>query len=361
MKKRIFFILLLLFLALCACTQEPITESVPPAVDETVTPTSPSEPTGSPGIVPSPTPAVSPEPSAEAGGLSDEGGENDPPAEPDTSGETEFLLPVYSNTMIGGCTDLYAVTDSGTLLMWGEREFTLGLYGGELGGEPVVLMEQVAAVYTSVRGAVLAVDKDGSLWQFDVSEDEPYTPVWIMDDVAMASAQFMRTLILKRDGTLYEWEFSNRDSQQVVSIPEPVVYATSGGYQCQAVTADGALWEWDFGPDGFDPTKTDKAVDWVTYQYGLNEDGSVSAQGITIPDVVQAAGYWALQGNGTLWHTGNASTGTAAQIMLTDAAQIAVSEQGILVRKTDNTYWYASFDGGFGYNVSTPLSFVRVY
>ena len=293
--------------------------------------------------------------------LADEVSENDPRANFDAPGEKESLLPVYSNTMAGGYKDLYAVTQDGTLLMWGEREFTRGLRGGELGGAPVVLMKNVAAIYTSSRGAVLVVDREGSLWQFDVLETNPYTPVWIMDDVAMVSAEFMRTLILKQDGTLYEWEFSNRDSQQMVNIPEPVVYTTSSSYRCQAITTNGSLWEWNFGPEGFGPTKIDEQIDWTKYQYGLNEDGSILEQGITFPNVVQATTYWAVQEDGTLWHKGNAQIGTYPQIILSDVAQVAVSEQGILAQKSDSTYWYASFGSGFGSDVSTSLNFIRVY
>lgn len=331
MKKRQMMMVLLcmaLSVSLCACTQE--------------------QPEGTPAPSSSPVVMVQPSPGT--------------PQEPDE--EEDFLLPVYSNTMAGGCDDLYAVTEDGTLLMWGKPEFTWGLRGGDLGGEPIVLMENISAIYTSFRGAVMAVDRNGTLWQFDVLEGDPYEPVWIIDDVTMVSAEFMRTLILKRDGTLYEWEFSNRNSQRPVSIPSPVVYAASGAaYSCCAVTADGTLWEWNFGPEGFAPVVREENVDWVQYRYGLNDDGSRTAwDGAIIPNVVQVSRCWAVQEDGTLWHLGDARESLAPRVIMGGVKQAAASEYGLLVLKEDGTYWYSDFKyGNFGYGESHCLEFTCVY
>ncbi len=282
----------------------------------------------------------------------------DEPEEPE-----DFLLPIYSNTMTGGYTDLYAITEGGTLLMWGRPEFSYGLSGGELGREPVVLMENAAAVYTSFRGAILAADRDGTLWQFDVLEDDPYEPVWIMDDVAMVSTGFLRTLIVTRDGTLYEWEFSNRNTQRQVEIPVPVVYAAPGpGYSCLAVSADGALWEWDHGPNGFAPAVKEENINWQQYRYGLNSDDSLTAWDRTISQVVQATYCWALQENGALWHTGDESRQDPSRIVMDSVTQFGVSEHGLLIHKEDDTYWYADFtQDNYGYYQSQPLEFICVY
>ena len=252
--------------------------------------------------------------------LADEIDENDPRADFDQPAETDFLLPVYSNTMAGGFHDLY-------------------------------------------RGAILAVDREGTLWQFNVLESDPYEPVWVMDNVATVATGFLRTLLITRDGTLYEWEFSNRYSQRQVELPAPVVYAAPGnGYSCLAITADGALWEWDHGPNGFAPVMKAEDINWAQYRYNLNDDDSLYVWDNVIPDVVQVSQCWVLQADGTLWHTGRESEQIPSGIITDSVTQLGVSEYGLLIRKNDNTYWYADFtQGNYGYSESEPPEFVCVY
>lgn len=295
------------------------------------------------------------------------------PYEPEE--KQDFLLPVYSNTMAGGYEDLYAVTEDGRLLMWGTPEFTEGLYGGELGGEPIVLMENVAAIYCGTRGNVVVVDRDGTLWALDsverytalnpnvVNRTSPYEPVWIMDDVAMVEVDWLQTLIVQRDGTLLSVDLGGEISTIMGQVEDAWPY----GYGGYARTIDGTLWHWGSGPEAFDPIVAEEEPDWLKlrdYDRWVDVDG-LTAWNVTIPDVVQPSSYWALQEDGTLWNWGDKQHDeipTPPAPVLDGVKQFTLSEQGILVLKQDGSYWY-SYAGNFGsyHSPYKPLEFVCVY
>ena len=300
-------------------------------------------------------------------------GSRETPEEAEDPVEENFLLPVSSHTMAGGFEDLYAVTEDGTLLMWGVPEFTEGLYGGELGGEPVVLMEHVAGIYCGNRGNVVAVDEQGTLWALDgvsrYSRLNPdaadrtsfYEPVWVMDDVAKVSVDFFGTLILQRDGTLWLVDLGG----EVGKIMEQVTDAWQNGYGGYARTTDGTLWHWGTGPEAFDPVVMEEVPGWLDPAGSLNEDGSLTVRGVTIPQVVQVSAYWALQEDGSLWNWGDEEgddVDSPPTVVLTDVKQFTVSEQGVLALKQDGTYWYSRTSSFGGYHpYDRPLEFSCVY
>ena len=295
------------------------------------------------------------------------------PYEPEE--EQEFLLPVYTNTMAGGYEDLYAITEDGRLLMWGTPEFTEGLYGGELGGEPIVLMENAAAIYCGTRGNVVVVDRDGTLWALDnvgrystlnpnvTNRTSPYEPVWIMDDVAMVEIDWLQTLIVQRDGTLLSVDLGG----EVSTIMGQVEDAWPYGYGGYARTVDGTLWHWGSGPEAFDPIVAEEEPDWLKLRdcdRWVDVDG-LTAWNVTIPNVVQPSSYWALQEDGTLWNWGDKQYDeipTPPAPVLDGVKQFTLSEHGILVLKQDGSYWY-SYAGNFGsyHSPYKPLEFVCVY
>lgn len=267
----------------------------------------------------------------------------------------EFLLPIYPHTMAAGSTDLYAVTREGALLMWGAPEFTHGLCGGVPGGEPVVLrQENVVSVYCGIRGTVMFIDREGTLWQLDGKEN-PHEPVWVMDDVASVSIDFVQKIALKRDGTI--WNLGTG-----ALVLEDAVYMETSGYYGGAVTTDGTLWEWSTGYDSYGPVAVAEQVDWKLYQYGLQEDSSYAVAEISIPNVMQADYGWVLQEDGTLWNTDEERGGAAPWIAAEQVAQFAAGENGLLLQKQDGTYWYTDFScGNFGRDESKLSELTCVY
>ena len=276
----------------------------------------------------------------------------------------EVLLPIYPHTMAAGSTDLYAVTREGALLMWGAPEFTHGLCGGVPGGEPVVLrQENVVSVYCGIRGTVMFIDREGTLWQLDGKEN-PHEPVWVMDDVAMVSIKWNYGYILKRDGTLWHWggpegfpgfynyRWADPDDPErpaqwdtLTKIMDNVVWVelndtgSGGGW---ALTADGALWEW------FSSPKIRKVSDRVNREE-LEHTLLIyhSAPGMRKADVealysafgpaVRIENGYVLQENGTLWYFDNDDYVLVKY--LEDVEQMAASQSGILFRRIDGSCW----------------------
>ena len=368
MKKRVVVcILTCALLLLCACSPQGAQPTPTPSPTPAVTAAPTPEVTPTPVVTPEPAETNAPEPEPSPDPTVSE------TPDPEEPIKTDFLLPVSSHTMAGGFEDLYAVTEDGTLLMWGVPEFTEGLYGGELGGEPVVLMEHVAAIYCGNRGNVVAVDEQGTLWALDgvsrYSQLNPdaadrtsfYEPVWVMDDVAMVSVDFFGTLILQRDGTLWLVDLGG----EVSKIMEQVTDAWQNGYGGYARTTNGTLWHWGTGPEAFDPVVVEEVPEWLDPAGSLNENGSLTVRGVTIPQVVQVSAYWALQEDGSLWNWGDEDgddVDSPPTVALTDVEQFTVSEQGVLALKQDGTYWYSRTSNFGGYHpYDQPLEFSCVY
>ena len=118
---------------------------------------------------------------------------------PAAAAKAPLEVPVAKSPLAVGWQDYYAIRSDGTLITWGSQEF-----GGFEEAVPFEqareLMTNAAAVYTSGRGATLAIDNDGGLWAFNTSqfndtvpgvdyqwERGKMKPVKIMDNVAMAA------------------------------------------------------------------------------------------------------------------------------------------------------------------------------
>lgn len=360
-KSMIAWCLACVLLLLCACNPQ----------GEQPTPT--SSPSPSPAETVSPQPLESPEPE-----ISPESTATESP-EPEEPGE-DFLLPVYLHTMDAGESDYYAVLDDGRLVMWGESAHG-EMQGGTFENGPVTLLENAAAVYVgynySVSGDAVGIDRDGTLWGLygsicrmnpDYSRETSERPVRLMDDVAMVDMTWAYTYILKRDRTLWHWgtqegfpgfhDYKWVDPENpgkpvdgkdtLTQIMGNVVWmganniGSGGGW---AVTADGALWEW------YSSHEIRKVSDRVTREeiermLLLGEAGrdvipeEVENLRTALAPVAQIKHNFVLQEDGTLWYFHEPQDMMLKY--LEDVEQMAVSESGILFRKTDGSYWQRS-------------------
>lgn len=190
---------------------------------------------------------------------------------PASAAQAPLELPVVKSPLAVGWQDCYAIRSDGTLITWGSQEF--GGFSEDVPFEQArELMKNAAAVYTSGRGATLAIDKDGGLWAFNTSqfndtvpgvdyqwERDEMKPVKIMDGVAMAAMDQFHSVILKQDGTLwvnglgsFGAPWLHKTGYYLVKIMDNAIW-TDLHY---AVTADHELWGWRMtGTDDQPPRK----------------------------------------------------------------------------------------------------------
>ncbi len=214
---------------------------------------------------------------------------------PAAAAKAPLEVPVAKSPLAVGWQDYYAIRSDGTLITWGSQEF-----GGFEETVPFEqareLMTNAAAVYTSGRGATLAIDNDGGLWAFNTSqfndtvpgvdyqwERDEMKPVKIMDNVAMAAMDQFHSVILKQDGTLWVngWgsfgaPWLHKTGNYLVQIMDNVIW-TDLHY---AVTADHELWGWRMtGTDDQPPRRLSDLEEGVVQvswaNLALTEQGNV--------------------------------------------------------------------------------------
>ncbi len=190
--------------------------------------------------------------------------EGAPPAPPD--------LPVQESPLAAGLADFYAIRADGALTMWGLPEY--GDYGEEIPFDKAeTLLSNAAGVYTSGRGDVLAVDRDGTLWSnsarflevipdFKLDQNKPVVLHEVMGDVSMAAAGQFHSVILKRDGSVWVQGFGKfgapwlGGTPYLVQVMEDAVWVGVTDYGGYAITTGHELWGWGLnGPDTSIPRK----------------------------------------------------------------------------------------------------------
>lgn len=290
-------------------------------------------------------------------------------------------LPIVKSPLAVGWQDCYAIRSDGTLIAWGSQEF-----GGFEEYVPFEkareLLKNAAAVYTSGRGATVAVDTDGVLWAFNTAqfndtvsgvdfdwERDGMKPVRIMDNVAMAAMDQFRTVILKRDGTLwvngtasFGAPWLHKTGNYLVKIMDNVIW-TDLRY---AVTADHELWGWRMtGQDDQLPRKlTDleagvTQVSWANlalteeggvYHWDVDENGGITRLQHKLSHVVWCGGQLAIMEGGGLWYyVEDFIPGRPGwehpedkgdfKSLTSDVAYAAQGETDLLVIKQDGSLW----------------------
>lgn len=284
----------------------------------------------------------------------------------------------------GGAFHNAAVTDNGTLWMWGENGYgQLGIASGSQHFEndyiqfsyeplPVKTMTGIVSVYAGYNRS-MALDEDGGLWAWgECAYNELFpgiggnaistvtknsksgvaiqnTPVKLMDDVAMADIHLYSTA-LKKDGTVLTWGYG----RTVNTVMEDAVFVATGGNAFAAIKSDGSLWTWTMG---------------------LNEYGEIGrkaespaerhAPGKVMDDVVSVAvgGEFmaALKSDGTLWTWGRNQYGqlgngtnenSAVPVKIMDDVALPVTEKTAEYSPDGGLYEdlaYASYYNGNAY------------
>lgn len=292
-------------------------------------------------------------------------------------------MPIVKSPLAVGWQDCYAIRSDGTLITWGSQEF--GGFEEDVPFEQArELMTNAAAVYTSGRGATLAIDNDGGLWAFNTSqfndtvpgvdyqwERDEMKPVKIMDNVAMAAMDQFHCVILKQDGTLWVngWgrfgaPWLHKTGNYLVQIMDNVIW-TDLHY---AVTADHELWGWRMtGTDDQPPRKLADLeegvvqVSWANlalteqgdvYHWDVNSDtGAIELLQFepSMDNIIRLSGKLVIMEGGRLWYyvedhiLGPPGWENPAFESLTDNVVCAAQgEQDILAIKRDGSLWKIS-------------------
>ena len=175
-------------------------------------------------------------------------------------------LPIQSNRISAGVYYSLAIMPDNSLWGWGVN------WIGQLGDginenrfSPVWIMDDVAAVSAGINH-VMAIRTDGSLWGWGCNRfgqlgngittgmgiPNP-TPVKIMDNVSVVSAGASHTMAITTDGSLWAWganesgqlgDGTSTDRHSPVWIANGVIAVSAGSWHTMAITADGSLWGW---------------------------------------------------------------------------------------------------------------------
>lgn len=216
------------------------------------------------------------------------------------------LLPVRENPVaVGGdrsSDSFYVIRADGTLIEsfsgYGERNTGSGFTFNQTRE----VMGNVAAVYSSEESAVLAVDREGTLWFVDRGEDDWWLkalwpdftsiyddhpePIKLLEHVAMAAPLRHHVVILKRDGTLwvagydtYGAPWLGKEGNQdpyFLQVMDNVIWTDASYFGGYAITASHELWAWGLSPDSTGPEKMLDGVSRVcSNNTAITEDGKL--------------------------------------------------------------------------------------
>ena len=171
-----------------------------------------------------------------------------------------------------GPTNAGAITEDGTLYMWGDGDkFKLGNGDFSMARTPLKIMDNVDELYCGENSGA-AITRDGSLYMwgsippFPKQENALYKnlrfPEKIMDNVKYASLGTSHAAVIKNDNSLYMWGASY-DGQlgngindiyeypdTPVKIMDDVRCVSLGRLFSMAVTLDGSLYTWGWNKYG---------------------------------------------------------------------------------------------------------------
>lgn len=230
-------------------------------------------------------------------------GPDDAPA-PLEGEDGTLMLPIRENPLAArgsaGSDEFYVIRADGTLVKsfsgYGERDTGSGFTFNQTR----VVMDNAAAVYSSEESAVLAVDREGTLWFVDWGYDDWWLkalrpdstsmyddhpePVKLLDGVAMVAPLRHHAVILKRDGTLWVAGYDSYgapwlgkegiDDPYFIQVMDNVVWADASYFGGYAVTAGHELWAWGLSTDSTGPEKLLDGVSLVcSNNTAVTEDG----------------------------------------------------------------------------------------
>ena len=177
-------------------------------------------------------------------------------------------MEIVSSTVSLGAHHSSAITEDGSLYLWGENEFgQLGNGTRENSSTPIKIMDNIAAVSLGADHSA-AITEDGSLylWGYnwygqlgDGTTEHSYTPIKIMDGVAAVSLGYNHSAAITEDGSLYLWgrnydgqlgDGTTEDSATPIKIMDNVAAVSLGGCHSAAITEDGSLYLWGSNSDG---------------------------------------------------------------------------------------------------------------
>jgi len=145
------------------------------------------------------------------------------------------------------------------------------------------------------HGTYMVIMEDGTLWAWVANDYGSTAPVWVMDNVKMASSNFDATIAVTKDNTLWAWGDSlgwlirdgeTRRSDVPVKVMEDVIFASLGDGHVGVIKSDNSLWTW--GPPSWNdfmepyfpstPTLVLENVAYVsvgTHAMAITEDGAL--------------------------------------------------------------------------------------
>ncbi|MEY8333207.1 Ig-like domain-containing protein [Lachnospiraceae bacterium 47-T17] len=240
-----------------------------------------------------------------------EGGEGDdkeddtkpPVVEPGDEGSA--LRGKNVQTLSLGASHSGAITEDGSLYMWGYN------YYGELGdgtrtsrNTPVKVLDHVVSVSLGYYRSG-AITEDGSLYMWgnnfhgelgDGTRTSRYTPLKVLDHVVSVSLGSSHSGAITEDGSLYMWGYNfygelgdgtTTDRYTPVKVLDHVESVSLGEYYSGAITEDGSLYMWGYNTFGRlgDGTTTDrytpvKMLDHVvSVSLGRSHSGAITEDG----------------------------------------------------------------------------------
>ena len=178
-------------------------------------------------------------------------------------------LPIMNDVAMAsnGGAHYVALKTNGDVYHWGAgwKNHTLGLEDGMIPPDQAIkVLDNAIYVHATVNNGY-AIQKDGSLWRWDISVlDDGLTsgnqPVKVMDDVVYVRG----SLLIKRDGTLWGWESDWSAPEpppfNPVFIMDNIVLCDAGFGSFAAIQNDGSLWLWginNYGQIGDGTAETD--------------------------------------------------------------------------------------------------------
>ena len=197
--------------------------------------------------------------------------------------EVTLVLPspmeiVSSSTISLGYSHSAAITEDGSLYLWGDNDYgQLGNGTEEDSSIPIKIMDNVAAVSLGTEHSA-AITEDGSLYLWgnndygqlgNGTEEESSTPIKIMDNVVEVSLGGRHSAAITEDGSLYLWGDNYRgelgngisggdrygynkgiDSSTPIKIMDNVATVSLGPHHSAGITEDGSLYLWGYNYSG---------------------------------------------------------------------------------------------------------------
>ncbi|WP_434752754.1 stalk domain-containing protein [Paenibacillus amylolyticus] len=299
------------------------------------------------------------------------------PSKPSVTSSTTQKL--HYTEVTGGYYYTVALRSDGSVWTWGRNLL------GELGISDTVRyrhtfspvripqLSAVTAISTSGEGYSVAVQADGTVWQWGSGRTPSQVPG--ITNAIRVTAGSITSVALLRDGTVQSWQkpspklpnTMNKDAGKKptlhrISGLKNVVQTTLSGYDGYALKKDGSVWIWKEADEAGSPPSKAKPVKgltnikFITSKGGqlmaLDSKGSVwrlDSQGKRIPyhhelkvKTLDASSNYVLlvTTKGEVYSFGNTVTGKQGKIkQLSDITDVSAGYYHSLARSSKGTVW----------------------